>query len=114
MEYFGLFLIGAKKVKKSASPVVKVPAKQVCDVPPEALLSSSQTLSSTNAANHQPILDPDILSGTSTDSPKVEVLQKRQKEIEEENNKKRQLLLDTINERFLAITHLLLVRDKIR
>ena len=95
-----IFLEGAKKVKKSGSPV-KVPAKEICDVPQEALLSCA-TITSTRTADHPPTLDPDILTGTSTDSPKVEVLHKRQKEIEEENNKKRKLLLDTINERFLA------------
>ena len=99
---------GAKKVKKSSSPV-KASTKQVCDVPQEALLSSPISMPSTSRGKPQPAaLDPDILSGTSTDPPKAEVMQKRQKEIEEENNRKRQLLLDTISERFFNNFHLIL------
>ena len=49
--------------------------------------------------------DPDVLEGALKEAlPKVEKMERRQKEIEEENNKKRKLLLDTINERLLEIS----------
>lgn len=49
--------------------------------------------------------DPDVLEGALKEAlPKVEKMERRQKEIEEENKKKRKLLLDTINERLLEIS----------
>ena len=76
-------------------------------VPPEALLLQSNLKRSEESENTEE--NPDILKGTSNEPDdvndilltmsKIEQLEKRQKEIEEENKRKRQLLLKAIADR---------------
>ena len=86
----------------------KIESEQVrLQVPPEALLLQSNLKKSEECENTEE--NPDILKGTSNEPDdvndilltmsKIEQLEKRQKEIEEENKRKRQLLLKAIADR---------------
>ena len=75
------------------------------DPPPEAFLSRQTVTNSNKIPTTEAAKDPDVIEEALKEaSPKVEQMQKRQKEIEEENKKKRKLLLDTITERLLKKT----------
>ena len=82
--------------------------KKNVECPPEALLSHQPEGSRTTETvpvSVKDAKDPDLLEGALKEAlPKVEKMERRQKEIEEENKKKRKLLLDTINERLLEIS----------
>ena len=76
------------------------------DPPPEAFLSRQTVTNSNKIPTTEAAKDPDVIEEALKEaSPKVEQMQKRQKEIEEENKKKRKLLLDTITERLLKKNH---------
>ena len=80
------------------------------EVPPEALLSSP-TISSTTtttepAKSNEPSYDPDLLNGISEENAnlsKIELMELRQKQIEEGNKRKRLLLLQEIADRCIYL-----------
>lgn len=101
---------GSKKVRKKSpkkSSSLNKTLKNFEEVPPEALLSSP-TISSTTttttepAKSNEPSYDPDLLNGISEENAnlsKIELMELRQKQIEEGNKRKRLLLLQEIADR---------------
>ena len=79
------------------------------EVPPEALLSSptiSSTTTTESAKPNESSYDPDILNGISEENgnlSKIELMELRQKEVEEGNKRKRLLLLQEIADRWIYL-----------
>jgi len=88
------------KVQESPTKDIRMADDNNDDPPPEAFLSRQTVTNSNKIPTTEASKDPDVIEEALKEaSPKVEQMQKRQKEIEEENKKKRKLLLDTITER---------------